>query len=38
MSISAILMMVFGLMMTWGGASLCLYIALKKNAEKKDLD
>ncbi|QEN08252.1 methionine/alanine import family NSS transporter small subunit [Oceanispirochaeta crateris] len=30
MSGEAIIMMVFGLVVTWGGASLCLYIAVKK--------
>ncbi len=30
MTISAIAMMIFGLTITWGGASVCLYIALKK--------
>jgi hypothetical protein len=30
MSIDAIAMMIFGLGLTWGGAAICLYIALKK--------
>lgn len=30
MSIDAIIMMIVGLTITWGGAGVCLYIALKK--------
>lgn len=30
MSGQAIIMMVFGLVVTWGGAALCLYIAIKR--------
>ncbi|MBF9014446.1 MULTISPECIES: MetS family NSS transporter small subunit [unclassified Oceanispirochaeta] len=30
MSIDAIIMMVLGLSITWGGAGICLYIAMKK--------
>lgn len=30
MSISAVVMMLFGLAVTWGGASVCLSKALKK--------
>lgn len=30
MSIGAILMMIFGLVVTWGGAAICISIALKK--------
>jgi hypothetical protein len=30
MSIDAIIMMVVGLGITWGGAGVCLYIAMKK--------
>ncbi len=30
MTTAAIAMMVFGLAVTWGGASVCLYIAVKK--------
>lgn len=29
MTIGAILMMIFGIAVTWGGAGICLYIALK---------
>lgn len=34
MSLSAILMMVFGLGVTWGGAGICLAIAMRK--QKKE--
>ncbi len=30
MSIDAVIMMIIGLAITWGGAGVCLYIALKK--------
>ena len=30
MTIDAIIMMIFGLGITWGGAAVCLYIAMKK--------
>lgn len=30
MSVSAIAMMLFGLLVTWGGAALCLMIALRR--------
>ncbi|MFK5953314.1 MAG: methionine/alanine import family NSS transporter small subunit [Desulfobacterium sp.] len=30
METSAIIMMVFGLVITWGGAAICISIALKK--------
>ncbi len=30
MTADAIAMMIFGLTITWGGAAVCLYIALKK--------
>ncbi len=32
MTIDAIIMMIFGLTLTWGGAAVCLYIALKKKS------
>ena len=30
MTTGAILMMLFGLAVTWGGAAVCMYIAMKK--------
>lgn len=30
MDLAAVIMMVFGLLVTWGGAAICLYIAVKK--------
>ncbi|MDY0360700.1 MAG: MetS family NSS transporter small subunit [Desulfobacteraceae bacterium] len=33
MDFTAILMMVFGLGVTWGGAAICIKIALKKGNE-----
>jgi hypothetical protein len=30
MEISAVIMMVFGLVITWGGAAVCIAIALKR--------
>ncbi len=30
MSIDAIVMMILGLGITWGGAAVCLYLAMKK--------
>ncbi|MDC7232135.1 MAG: methionine/alanine import family NSS transporter small subunit [Spirochaetales bacterium] len=30
MSADAIVMMIFGLGITWGGAAVCMYIALRK--------
>ncbi|MCG8454456.1 MAG: MetS family NSS transporter small subunit [Spirochaetales bacterium] len=30
MSLGAILMMIFGLTVTWGGAAFCLYIASRR--------
>ncbi|MEF2145087.1 MAG: MetS family NSS transporter small subunit [Desulfovibrionaceae bacterium] len=33
MSVSAIAMMVFGLVVTWGGALICLRIALKSRSK-----
>ncbi|MDC7239395.1 MAG: MetS family NSS transporter small subunit [Spirochaetales bacterium] len=30
MSIDAVIMMILGLGITWGGAAVCLYIAIKK--------
>lgn len=34
MSGSAVVMMVFGLVVTWGGASICLSIAMKRQEKK----
>lgn len=34
MSTGAILMMIFGLGITWGGAAICFYIALKERKNK----
>ncbi|MFO7749764.1 MAG: MetS family NSS transporter small subunit [Desulfobacteraceae bacterium] len=30
MSSSAIIFMIFGLLLTWGGAAVCIFIAMKK--------
>ena len=30
MSVDAIVMMILGLGLTWGGAAVCLYLAMKK--------
>ncbi len=30
MTAGAIIMMIFGLLLTWGGAAVCIYIAMKK--------
>jgi hypothetical protein len=30
MTIGAIIMMIFGLGVTWGGAAICIYMAIKK--------
>jgi len=30
MSTSAIIFMIFGLLLTWGGAAVCIFIAMKK--------
>ncbi|MFP3869701.1 MAG: MetS family NSS transporter small subunit [Syntrophobacteria bacterium] len=30
MTVSAVLMMILGLAVTWGGAGVCIYIAVKK--------
>ncbi len=30
MSLEAVIMMIFGLAVTWGGAAFCLYIAVRK--------
>ncbi|QFU23995.1 methionine/alanine import family NSS transporter small subunit [Shewanella eurypsychrophilus] len=35
MSISAIIMMSLALLITWGGAALCIKIAMKKNKKNK---
>ena len=34
MSGSAVMMMVFGLCVTWGGASICLSVALKRQGRQ----
>jgi hypothetical protein len=34
MSFSAIVMMIIGLGLTWGGAAVCIAIAIKKNEAK----
>ena len=34
MSGAAVVMMVFGLLVTWGGASICLSIALRRQEKK----
>lgn len=36
MTIDAIIMMIFGLSITWGGATVCLLIALKRRKEDED--
>jgi hypothetical protein len=35
MSTPAIIMMLFGLVVTWGGASICLSLAMKKKEDDK---
>jgi len=30
MTAGALIMMIFGLLLTWGGAAVCIYIAMKK--------
>ena len=30
MSLEAVIMMIFGLTVTWGGAAICLYVAVKR--------
>lgn len=30
MTTGAVFMMIFGLLLTWGGAAVCIFIALKK--------
>ncbi|WP_157054830.1 MetS family NSS transporter small subunit [Salidesulfovibrio brasiliensis] len=33
METTSIIMMIFGLGLTWGGAALCIRLAMKKNSE-----
>ncbi|MFW6365122.1 MAG: MetS family NSS transporter small subunit [Spirochaetota bacterium] len=35
MNDSAIIMMVFGLLVTWGGAAVCLFIAIRSGRASK---